>query len=73
MSMMFHLVVSFFAELNKYYIWKVSSADVYERGHWKAYMKAYESAIGHTATKDAPWYWSRQTTNGSPASSWRPR
>ena len=36
--------------------WKFSSADARERGHWKDYMKAYESAIRHTATKDAPWY-----------------
>jgi PPK2 family polyphosphate:nucleotide phosphotransferase len=36
--------------------WKFSSADARERGHWKDYMKAYESAIRDTATKDAPWY-----------------
>src|SRR3972149_3662331 len=36
--------------------WKFSSADARERGPWKDYMKAYESAIRHTATKDAPWY-----------------
>ena len=36
--------------------WKFSSADARERGHWKDYMKAYESVIRDTATKDAPWY-----------------
>ena len=36
--------------------WKFSSADVAERGHWKRYMAAYEDAIRHTATEDAPWY-----------------
>jgi PPK2 family polyphosphate:nucleotide phosphotransferase len=36
--------------------WKFSSADVAERQHWKRYMAAYEDAIRHTATEDAPWY-----------------
>ena len=36
--------------------WKFSSADVAERGHWKRYLAAYEDAIRHTATEDAPWY-----------------
>jgi PPK2 family polyphosphate:nucleotide phosphotransferase len=36
--------------------WKFSAADVRERGHWDAYMKAYEDAIRATATKTAPWY-----------------
>jgi len=36
--------------------WKFSPSDVAERAHWKEYMEAYEDAIRHTATKDAPWY-----------------
>jgi PPK2 family polyphosphate:nucleotide phosphotransferase len=36
--------------------WKFSSADVKERGHWDAYMEAYEDMIRNTATADAPWY-----------------
>ncbi len=36
--------------------WKFSSADARERGHWKDYMKAFESAIQGTATKESPWF-----------------
>jgi len=36
--------------------WKFNSADAQERGHWEAYMQAYEEMIRATATKDAPWY-----------------
>ena len=36
--------------------WKFSRADVRERGHWKAYMKAYEACLSATSTRDAPWY-----------------
>jgi PPK2 family polyphosphate:nucleotide phosphotransferase len=36
--------------------WKFSAADVRERGHWDAYMKAYEEMIQNTATDQAPWY-----------------
>jgi polyphosphate kinase 2 (PPK2 family) len=36
--------------------WKFSSSDVRERQHWDDYMKAYEAAIGTTATKHAPWF-----------------
>jgi PPK2 family polyphosphate:nucleotide phosphotransferase len=36
--------------------WKFSAADARERGYWKAYMKAYEDMIRHTATPHAPWY-----------------
>ncbi len=36
--------------------WKFSAADVGERGHWDAYMKAYEDAIRATAAEHAPWY-----------------
>ncbi|MBE0567096.1 MAG: polyphosphate kinase 2 family protein [Krumholzibacteria bacterium] len=36
--------------------WKFSTADARERGHWSAYMDAYESMIRRTATEHAPWY-----------------
>lgn len=36
--------------------WKFSAGDVVERGHWDAYMAAYEDMIRHTATKTAPWH-----------------
>ena len=36
--------------------WKFSAADVKERGHWNAYMDAYETAIRETSTPEAPWY-----------------
>jgi PPK2 family polyphosphate:nucleotide phosphotransferase len=36
--------------------WKFSAGDAQERGHWDAYMAAYEDMIRNTATKDAPWY-----------------
>ncbi|MEP7118044.1 MAG: polyphosphate kinase 2 family protein [Acidobacteriota bacterium] len=36
--------------------WKFSLADVHEREHFDDYMRAYESAIKHTATPFAPWY-----------------
>jgi PPK2 family polyphosphate:nucleotide phosphotransferase len=36
--------------------WKLSPADVVERGFWNDYMDAYETAIGETATPDCPWY-----------------
>ena len=36
--------------------WKFSAADVAERAHWYRYQNAYEHAIRHTATRDAPWY-----------------
>jgi len=36
--------------------WKLSPADVRERGYWDDYMKAYEDAIRETATPDCPWY-----------------
>ena len=36
--------------------WKFSAADVTERRHWPAYMKAYEEMIQHTATAQAPWF-----------------
>jgi PPK2 family polyphosphate:nucleotide phosphotransferase len=36
--------------------WKFALADAQERKHWKAYMDAYQDAIGRTAAKHAPWY-----------------
>ena len=36
--------------------WKFSPADVKEREHFDAYMKAYEETIRHTATPWAPWH-----------------
>jgi PPK2 family polyphosphate:nucleotide phosphotransferase len=36
--------------------WKFSSFDIGERNHWNEYMKAYEEAIGETATELCPWY-----------------
>lgn len=36
--------------------WKFSTADARERGHWRAYMDAYETMIRRTATEHAPWY-----------------
>lgn len=36
--------------------WKFNPGDVKERGHWEAYMHAYEQAIGATAAPHAPWY-----------------
>ena len=36
--------------------WKFSSGDVRERGHWAAYMNAYEAALRHTSSPWAPWY-----------------
>jgi PPK2 family polyphosphate:nucleotide phosphotransferase len=36
--------------------WKFALRDVLERGHWDAYMEAYEEAIRETATADSPWF-----------------
>ncbi len=36
--------------------WKFSTSDVKERGHWDAYMKAYEEALRETSRPEAPWY-----------------
>ena len=36
--------------------WKFAMADVEERKHWDRYMEAYEDAIRHTSTPEAPWY-----------------
>lgn len=37
-------------------LWKFSSADLKERGHWDEYQKVYEKALQATSTKAAPWY-----------------
>ena len=36
--------------------WKLSIGDMKERALWKEYDAAYEDAINHTATQEAPWY-----------------
>jgi PPK2 family polyphosphate:nucleotide phosphotransferase len=36
--------------------WKFSPADIAERGHWDAYMQAYEACLGATSTDLAPWH-----------------
>lgn len=36
--------------------WKFNSADVAERQHWDAYMRAYETALNTTSRPWAPWY-----------------
>jgi PPK2 family polyphosphate:nucleotide phosphotransferase len=36
--------------------WKINLADMQERKHWQAYMKAYEACLGATNTETAPWY-----------------
>ena len=36
--------------------WKFRLGDLAEREHWDDYQHAYERAIRHTATPDAPWY-----------------
>ncbi|MBV8809898.1 MAG: polyphosphate kinase 2 family protein [Acidobacteriaceae bacterium] len=36
--------------------WKFSESDVHDRERWSDYMQAYQDAIRHTATLEAPWY-----------------
>jgi len=36
--------------------WKFSMSDIRERERWDEYQRAYEDAIGRTATRSAPWY-----------------
>ncbi|GAB4201074.1 MAG: polyphosphate kinase 2 family protein [Roseiflexaceae bacterium] len=36
--------------------WKLSAGDWRERQHWDAYTAAYEDALSHCSTEDAPWY-----------------
>ena len=36
--------------------WKFEPADLAERQHWPAYMKAYQDALNATSTAHAPWY-----------------
>jgi PPK2 family polyphosphate:nucleotide phosphotransferase len=35
--------------------WKFRLSDLAERAHWDDYQSAYQQAIRHTATPDAPW------------------
>ena len=41
---------------NKEKHWKFSSNDITEREFWTDYQHAYEQALKHTSTKNAPWY-----------------
>lgn len=36
--------------------WKLSAADLKERGRWDDYQKAYEEMLSHTSTPQAPWH-----------------
>jgi PPK2 family polyphosphate:nucleotide phosphotransferase len=36
--------------------WKLSAADVSERGRWDDYQAAFSEALSNTSTKWAPWY-----------------
>ena len=36
--------------------WKFSLDDIKERGYWNKYMRAYEDALSHTNTRQAPWH-----------------
>jgi len=36
--------------------WKFAMSDVKERGHWDAYMDAYQDALNKTSRSWAPWY-----------------
>ncbi len=36
--------------------WKFDRGDIAERGHWRAYMQAYEHALNATSRAHAPWY-----------------
>ncbi|MDP2308829.1 MAG: polyphosphate kinase 2 family protein [Pseudomonadota bacterium] len=36
--------------------WKFAAGDVEERGHWDAYMEAYQQALNATSRSWAPWY-----------------
>jgi polyphosphate kinase 2 (PPK2 family) len=36
--------------------WKFSIDDITERGFWDEYQSAYEQALNHTSTKNAPWF-----------------
>jgi polyphosphate kinase 2 (PPK2 family) len=36
--------------------WKFNTGDLAERERWEDYQRAFEDAITHTTTKDAPWH-----------------
>ena len=36
--------------------WKLSHADVVERGFWDDYQHAFSEMLSHTSTEWAPWY-----------------
>ena len=37
-------------------LWKFDPNDLKERVHWAKYQEAYEDALGHCSTGDAPWF-----------------
>lgn len=41
---------------NKEKHWKFSSDDIRERQYWDDYQRAYQDAIRHCSSADAPWY-----------------
>ena len=49
-----HRLLSRFEDPHK--LWKIEEADIYERGFWQEYQKAYEDCMAATATKANPWY-----------------
>jgi len=36
--------------------WKLSMADIKERGYWEQYQEAFEKMLRHTSTDDSPWF-----------------
>ncbi len=36
--------------------WKYNPGDIDERGHWDAYMEAYQAVLDRCSTDTAPWY-----------------
>ena len=36
--------------------WKYDPSDLFERGYWDAYVKAFDAALSTTSTAWAPWY-----------------
>ena len=36
--------------------WKFTINDLEERTHWESYQRAFEQAISHTSTQEAPWH-----------------
>ena len=36
--------------------WKITAADIAERAYWPHYLKAYDSCLSATSTREAPWH-----------------